>query len=78
MEIVIRQQKETICKLSEENQLIKSKLKLIENQLSKLTNNNQENNINDRRSPPYAYSISSVTSLSDNDQLADSNTNLNS
>ena len=48
MEIVIRQQKETICKLSEENQLIKSKLKLIENQLSKLTNNNQENNINDR------------------------------
>jgi hypothetical protein len=45
--------------------------------LSKLTNNNQENNVYDRRSTAYASSISSITSPTDNDQLADSNTNLN-
>jgi hypothetical protein len=41
-----------------------------------LTNNNQENNVNDRMSPTYASSISSVTTPFGNDQLAELNLNL--
>ncbi len=33
METIIQQQQQTICKLNEENQLFKSKLKLFEKQL---------------------------------------------
>ena len=41
-----------------------------------MTNNNQENNVNDRRSPTYASSISIVTTPFDNDQLAELNLNI--
>ena len=70
MESIIWQQQQTICKLNEENQLFKSKLKLTENQLLELTKNKQESNVNERKlRSTHLHSIPSVTSTSDNDQF---------
>ena len=53
METVVRQQQETISKLNEESQFLRSKFKLIESLLSKLTDNNHESDVNDYS--PAAY-----------------------
>ena len=76
MEIIIQQQKQTICNLDEENQLFKSKLNLFEKQLLELTKNNQGNNVNDKSSPVCASNISSVTFPPVIKQFADTNSNL--
>ena len=77
MEIIIHQQQQTICNLKEENQLFKSKFKLLEKQLFELTQNNQRNNVNDHRSPVCASNISSETSPSVINHCANPNANLN-
>ena len=81
METVVRQQQETISKLNEESQFLRSKFKLIESLLSKLTDNNHESDVNDYSPAAYVCSISGVTSPHEGEQLVNplnSNSHANS
>ena len=69
METVVRQQQETISKLNEESQFLRSKFKLIESLLSKLTDNNHESDVNDYSPAAYVCNISGVTSPHEGEQL---------
>ena len=81
METVVRQQQETISKLNEESQFLRSKFKLIESLLFKLPDNNHESDVNDYSPAAYVCSISGVTSPHEGEQLVNplnSNSHANS
>ena len=69
METVVRQQQETISKLNEESQFLRSKFKVIESLLSKLTDNNHESDVNDYSPAAYVCNISGVASPHEGEQL---------